>query len=666
MVIKKLFEPIRIGKTWIKNRIAMAPINNAHQIDPLTGAITQSFINFYLERAKGGVGHIITGVFKVEDKIEVCKNGAQYLWPMCNDMSITGFRELADYAHSFGCKIFIQLTAGPGRVTGAKVINSGIIPVSASANQNFWVPSVTCRPLKTEEVAEIVEAFGRATELVANAGLDGVEIHGHEGYLIDQFTTALWNRRSDKYGGNLRGRLTFPIEILQAIRKKVGDNFPVTYRVGAKHFIRDLSGKTCRGDREYGRDLPETIELVKILEDAGYNGFHIDSGCYESTNFAHPPNYQPHGFSIDLVKEIKKAVNVPVIAAGRLGLPELAEEIINKKKADIVALGRALLADPYWPKKALAGKIEDIRPCIGCQEACLNRNVKGSITSCSVNPDCGRESTYATINASSMSKKVLVIGGGLAGMEAARISNMKGHKVTIYEKSDRLGGALWEASVPDFKIDVNRLLNWYITQINKAGIEVKYNLEVTADIIKKENADVVIVATGSKPIIPNIPGVCKPHVITCCNLLKDEGKAKAGDDFVVIGGGLEGCETALWLGKMGKKVTVIEQLPNFATDLARANRLMLLDLLADNGVKLVNNTKVVEIIDESVIALNKNLEMNKFNCDMVVLACGRKANQELYNSLMSDIVELYIIGDSSKPRKIHDAIFEGNAVGKII
>jgi len=664
MRYKKLFEPISIGKVGIKNRIAMAPMNNGHQIDPIQGTITQRCVEYYVERAKGGVGLIITGVFKVENDIERCIKDNIVQWPLLTEKSLPEYIELADYVHSYGSKIFVQLSAGPGRVTSAKVINSGIKPVSASPNQAYWAPEVTCRALTTEEVGEIVKAFGHAAEIVIKTGMDGIEVHGHEGYLIDQFTTSLWNRRTDKYGGDFKNRLTFPIEILKEIKNRIGSNFPVIYRYGIKHFIKEPWKASLYGEREMGRDLPESVEMAKLLEQAGYDALDVDTGCYDSSYFAHPPYYQPHGFSIDLVKEIKKAVKIPILAANRMGIPELAEKILEQGKTDIILLGRALLADPYWAKKVFEERVEDIRPCIGCQEGCLYRPSLGATTSCSVNPNCGREKSYALMPMSKQ-KRVVVVGGGVAGMEAARIATIKGHHVILYEKTAKLGGHLIEASVPEFKKDIKRLLDWYKTQMNELKIETKFEKLVTSELIRREKANTVIIATGSTPLIPEeIPGVNKSTVVTCCDLYLDT--KKAGNNIVIIGGGLEGCETALWLAKQGKKVTVIEKLSNVIADTFFANRFMLLDLLANNRVQIMVNTSVQEITSDSIIVVNRNFERREIEFDTVVLAVGMKPNQELYNSLTAEISNLYLIGDCKQPRKIHDAVWDGWVISSAI
>jgi len=664
MKYKKIITTILIGNVYIKNRVVMAPMINHHQFDSVLGTIGQRCKDYYIERIKGEVGLIITGAFKVENKIERYMKGEIVQWPLLTEKSLQDYIEIADYAHSYGTKIFVQLNPGPGRVANGVSIDAGMKPVSASANQAFWRPNVTCRPLETEEVEEIVKAIGRAAEIVAKAGMDGIEVNGHEGYLIDQFTTSLWNKRTDKYGGDLKGRLRFPIEILDEIKSKVGKNFPVIYRYGIKHFIREpwKSSLQC-GEEEVGRDIKEGTEMAKLLEEAGYDALHVDSGCYESSYWVHPPTYQPHGFSLDMAAEIKKVVKIPVIAVGRLGIPELAEEALVQGKVDMIALGRALLADPYWLKKVIKGRVDDIRPCIGCHEGCLYRASAGAYLTCSVNPSCGRE-RLIFFEHPGKRKKIVVVGGGVAGMEVARNAAIKGHNVILFEKTGNLGGHLIEASVPGFKKDIKRLLEWYKIQINKSKIELKLNTLVTPAVIKREGPDTVIIATGSTPFIPEIPGIEKSRVVTCCDLLLRQ--KKIGKRIVIAGGGLVGCEVALWLAQQGKIVTIVEILPQVANDLFFANRNMLLDLLIKNKVDIITNTSLLEVTDNGVIVINKSFEKSNINCDTVVLALGMKPENELYKSLLYECEEIYKIGDCKQPRKIHDAVWDGWVIGSTI
>ena len=355
----KLFEPISIGKVNIRNRIAMAPMGIVGLTNP-DGNPGQRAIDYYIERARGGTGLIITGLFQVHN--ETGRGGG---WMHGISQASPGpFGELCEAVHALGTKIFVQLTAGFGRVAPLRMANDR--PVSASAIPHYQEPSVTCRALETGEVEEIVAAFGNAAEILAVAGVDGIELHGHEGYLFDQFTTAIWNKRTDKYGGNLKGRLTLPIEVLKIIKERAGTDFPVQYRFGLKHYMKGFNSGALPGEsyKEAGRDIAEGLEMARLLEAAGFDALHVDAGCYDSWYWAHPPVYQEHGCMVDMAARVKEVVKIPVIAVGRLEVPELAEKVIAAGKADMVALGRGLLADPYWPVKASEGRAEDIRPCI--------------------------------------------------------------------------------------------------------------------------------------------------------------------------------------------------------------------------------------------------------------------------------------------------------------
>jgi 2-enoate reductase len=660
---KRLFEPILIRDLEIKNRILMAPINLTNLYPPNEGTVPQRVIDYYVERAKGGVGLIVTGVFKVENEVENYQKDGVRIWQVLTPNALPGLAELADQVHNFGAKLFLQLSAGPGRVARGDVIDAGFTPVSASPNPAFYRPNVTCRELTTKEVEKIVEAFGRVTQMVANVGVDGVEVHGHEGYLIDQFNTFLWNKRRDKYGGDLRGRLSFAIEILKQIRKKAGEDFPVTIRLGIKHFIKEPWKSSLRpeGFVEAGRDVAESIEAAKILEEAGYDALHIDAGCYDSFYWAHPPTYQPDACTIDLIKGVKKVVRIPVLTANKLGNPKIAEEILRENKADMIALGRPLLADPQWPNKVREDREEDIRPCIGCHEGCLRLPaVQSKPTSCSVNPSCGREKTYL-LTKSNRLKKILVIGGGVAGMEAARMGTQRGHHVVLYEKSDHLGGHLREACVPEFKKDLKNLLNWYERQIIKLGIEIHVNTEVTPNLIPGLDFDAVVLATGSVPSVPSIPGMERSSVTNCCEVLS--GKKEVGHRVVLLGGGLEGCETAIWLAQKGKFVCIVEMLDDVATGIHSANRQMLLDMMEDLSIRILRERTICEVFDNGISFVDKSLNKQFMECNDLILGVGLKPVRELYKTLRNEVQVFYEIGDCKIPRNLHYAILEGFNVG---
>ena len=515
----------------------------------------------------------------------------------------------------------------------------------------------------------LVQRFGEAAEVMITAGFDGIEIHAvHEGYLLDQFTIAMFNKRTDKYGGDLKGRLTLPIEILHEIKNKVGKDYPVQLRFSIKSFVKDWrqGGLPNEEFKEAGRDTEEGLEAARILEKAGYDAFNADAGTYDAWYWAHPPLYQEHGCYLPLTEKLKKVVKVPVIVAGRMELPELAEQAIVEGKIDIVELGRGLLADPFWANKVKEGKTDNIRPCLGCHDGCVGNMFLNRALSCAVNPACGREIEYA-VQPTSQTKNVIVVGGGVAGMEAARVAAIRGHRVTLYEKSAKLGGHLIEASVPSFKKDVERLIDWYKNELDALKIQIHLNKVVSPELLQEKNPDAVIVATGSRPIIPDIPGIEKERITTATDLLLN--KKRGGESAIIAGGGLIGCETALWLAQQGKKVTIVETLDRLmqaGNPVPRPNKLMLLDLLRFYKVTVLTNTTLIEITDEGAIVEDTSSRRNTLPADTVVLAVGLECDQDLYRSLTGKIANLYLIGDAMQAQNIMHAIWNAYEVTRNI
>lgn len=660
----KLFEPMKIGKVEIKNRIAMAAVGITGMAT-FEGGFSPRVTNYYVERAKGGTGLIITGLVKVENEIEKMHPGGTPM-PLQNPRHfITTASEMTERIHSYGTKIFLQLTLGWGRVLKPQMSDKP--PVAPSPIPNYWDPTITCRELTTEEVETMVQKTAMSAAIAAKAGFDGVEIHAvHEGYLLDQFTMAFFNQRTDKYGGDFEGRMRLPSEIVQAIKKTVGQDFPVTMRYSIKSFIKDWNQGGLPGEDfvEKGRDVPEGLKVAQILEKAGYDAFTADAGSYDAWYWAHPPGYHEPGCYLPFTEQLKKVVNIPVIVAGRMERPEVAIGALEDNKADMVALGRALLVDPSWPKKVMAGNVEKIKPCLGCH-ACLGRLAQGKIVACTVNPACAREAEYSLTPADTK-KYVVIVGGGIAGMEAARVAAMRGHTVKLFEKTDKLGGHLIEASVPKFKQDERRLLDWYIRELADLQVEINLNCEVSKETLAEMNPDDIIMATGSKTFVPEIPGIDNESVGTATDYLL--GSKTAGKTVVVIGGGLSGCETALWLRQKNKQVTLIEMLPELmggVDPVPHANRTMLLDMLKFNGVTILTNTRLQKVTIEGVQVINENLEEKLIPAESVVLSVGMKPDQHLYWD-MGSRSNIYLIGDSRDPKNILNAIWDAYEVTRSI
>jgi len=654
---RKILEPIKIGRIEIKNRVAMAPMGIVGLLNP-DGNLGQRAIDYYIERARGGVGLIITSLFKVENEIDCFKGIPLIISPE----AMSPFVELAEAVHALGTKIFVQLTAGFGRVIGPRRLSG--LPVSASAVPYYWKPEIACRELKTAEVKKLIKSFGTAAQILAYAGMDGIELHGHEGYLFDQFATRIWNKRSDQYGGDLAARLRFPIEVLNEIKEKVRKDFHVQYRFGLKHYIKGLNRGALPGEEytEAGRDIEEGLEMAKMLETAGFGALHVDAGCYDSWYWPHPPTYQAHGCMVDMAAEVKKVVRIPVIAVGKLDQPALAEKILEEEKADVIALGRGLLSDPFWVRKVEEGQIEKIRPCIGDHDGCLSRIISGKPLSCTVNPATGREKMYALKRADNH-KKIIIAGGGVAGLEAARAAALRGYGVTLCEKNNMLGGHLIPGGMPPFKKDLRALLDWYKSEIQDLGVEVRFGCEVTSDLVHDEKADVVVIATGAKPMVPSIPGIEKEWVTTAPEVLL--GKKKLGEKVIVVGGGLTGCETAIWLAEQKKTVTVVEMLDDLmigSIPVLHANRQMVLDMLKFHHVTVMTGSRLVEVTDGGGRLMKADFKKTTLNADTLVLSVGLRSDRQLYETLAGKVPNLYLIGDARETRNIMGAIWDAYEV----
>ena len=663
MKYSKLFSPIKIGSITIKNRFAMAPMGPLGLADA-NGGWNQRGIDYYVERAKGGTGLIITGVTFFDQVVEK-QDPTTVPNPLYKPVNfVKTSREMTERIHAYGSKIFLQLSGGFGRVTIPTNVGD-IPPIAPSAIPHRWLDK-TCRAITVDEIHAIVKQFGEAAFHAKRAGFDGVQIHAvHEGYLIDQFAISMFNQRTDEYGGSLENRLRFAKEIVEEIKKTCGDDFPVTLRFSLKSMIKDWRVGALPGEdfEEKGRDTEEGLKAAKLLESYGYDALDTDVGTYDAWWWNHPPMYQKKGLYREYCKMVKEVVDIPVFCAGRMDNPDMALEAIENGDCDVIDLGRPLLADPDYCNKLRCGKITQIRPCISCHEGCMGRVASYSLLNCAVNPQAARErvNAYEPIL---KKKKVLIVGGGVAGCEAARVLAIRGHQPVVYEKGSRLGGNLIPGGAPDFKEDDIALADWYTNELNRLGVHVHLNTELNEEEIKTMDYDTVILATGSKPKVFSLGDDL--HTYTAEQVLLKQ--KDAGKKTVVVGGGLVGCETALWLAQNGIHVTIVEALDKVMAvngPLCAANKEMLEALLPFNGVEIITGAKVTEFANGEVKVDTKEGSKTIMS-DSVILSVGYKEENTLYNNLQFDIPDLYLLGDAKKVSNIMYAIWDAFEVANHI
>lgn len=650
-----LFEKTRIGSCELKNRFAMAPMGPLGLGDA-EGGFNQRGIDYYTERAKGGTGLIITGVTFVDNEVE------EHAMPSCPCATynpvhfVRTAREMTERIHAYGAKVFLQLSGGFGRVTIPTNLGE-FPPVAPSAIPHRWL-NKTCRPLTVEEIHSIVKKFGDGAYNAKRAGFDGVQIHAvHEGYLIDQFAIALFNNRTDEYGGSLENRLRFAKEIVEEIKARCGQDFPVALRYSPKSMMKDWRVGVLPGEefKEAGRDLDEGVEAAKLLVEYGYDALDVDVGTYDAWWWNHPPMYQEKGLYRKYAKLMKETVNVPILMAGRMDNPEMASACIADGTCDIISLGRPLLADPDYVNKLRANRYECVRPCLSCHEGCMGRIQEYSALNCAVNPQACRERDMA-YQPICRPKKVLIVGGGVAGCEAARVLAIRGHEPHLFEAGSQLGGNLIPGGAPDFKEDDHALAAWYGRELERLSVPVTLNHKVTAAEVLAGDYDAVIVATGSTPKVFSLGDDAKVH--TAADVLN--GKVTCGDRVTIVGGGLVGCETALWLAKQGKQVTIVEALDKLLAvngPLCHANSEMLEALIPYNNIQVVTSAKVQHFENGVLTAQTPEGEC-RLEADDVILCVGYKEEDSLYKELEFAVPELYCLGDARKVANIMYAIWD--------
>lgn len=634
-----LFTPFKIGKMEVKNRIVMSPMGT-NTTGP-DGVISLDEINYFEARARGGAGMIITGVFFLNERI--AQGSLEGL--LHDNYVIPRLTELCESVQRYGTKIIAQLSAGTGRNAFPSMY--GEPPMSASATPSPFDPNVICHALTREEIKEILDLFTQSAIRVKKAGFDGIEIHGHAGYLIDQFMSPIWNQREDEYGGSLENRMRFAVEIVQSIRKAVGPDMPILFRIALDHRF------------EGGRTLEESMEMIKMLEQAGVDALDIDAGSYETIDYIFPPTYLGDACMDYVCEPARKAVSVPLLNSGN-HTPETAVRLIESGNADFVMMGRPLIADPDLPNKLLFNKREDVRPCIRCNQDCIGRIVdRNTKLSCAVNPQAGFEERF-TIEMTDTPKRVVIIGGGPSGLEAARVAAMKGHKVTLFEKEDRIGGQLSSAATPEFKYKLRELVSWYGVQLKSLGVVVKLNTALSADNPILEDADHIIVGTGGIPIIPPIPGIDSDHVIGAIEAHLNKDLIK-GDNIVITGGGLTGCDLALELAmEEGKTVSIVELREELAPGEIFINKAALLPMLDKYRVKKLTNHKVISFEKNGVKVETPEGSEKLLEADTIIHAFGMKSNTGLADQIKEKYrTKTRQIGDSVSIGKVGEAVRSG-------
>ena len=671
-----LFTPWKVGNVEIKNRIVLCPMGGTSLFGwfELTGCkFDQEAAAFFLERARNNVGLIIPGIAPLRDTF-----WGKWLWQ--NPKMFEDLKVFMDQIHETGAKLFIQLTAGMGRswaITDAiahlhknPVTRALIKPVidtshelaSPSELPSRWAPEITPPALTIEQIHEIIEAFAKTAKLCKDAGVDGVEVHAvHEGYLLDQFTMDWTNKRTDEYGGSFENRYRLPVEIVQAIKKACGEDFPVSLRYSVESKAKGFREGAVPGEvyKEVGRNMAESEKAAKYLQDAGYDMLNADNGTYDSWYWAHPPMYMPQNCNLEDVSHIKQFVDIPVVCAGRME-PDVGARAIAEGCIDAVGVARQFLADPEWITKRIEARLEDLRPCICCHNACFNfSSQKGhantqdlkdtmGLARCAINPPPMQSKKYK-IKPARKAKNIAVIGGGIGGMEAAIVCAKRGHRVTLYEKSGELGGVFIAAAAPSFKEKDRALITWYRREIGKYDIDVKLNCEVKD--ISQVKVDELIIATGASPIRIPIPGVDKG--IQAIDFLR--GRKEVGQKVTIIGGGLTGCEIAYELYLQGKEPTIVEMKDDLiaVSGVCLANASYLRDFFKTNKVPVHLETKVNAIEDGKVIVEDRNGVKFDIASDSVILSTGYRPNP-----LSQKDRHVHVIGDASKVGNLRTVIWQ--------
>lgn len=673
MKFQKLFEPGKIGSLELKNRIVLPAMGLNFSTDE---SINERWVNFYEERARGGVGLMIVTAFVEHTGVrgyEHFRSTVGCIPSLGHDRYLPGWLRLVEVAHRHGAKLGAQIThigkyAHSSELGGEQTVSAS--PIRANVTL-CGLPGEMPRELSSAEIDLIQHNFANTVKRAQRAGVDIVELNACAGYLIREFLSPVTNKRTDAYGGSLENRMRFLLEIIHRTQETVGKDYPLMVRISADEFLPG------------GHTLNESAQVAQALESAGVHALNVSGGGHETTIPLSPMSV-PRGAFVYLAQGIKNAVTIPVIASSRISDPLMAENILRDKKADFVAIARGMLSDPEFSNKARDGRTEDIRPCVACNQGCFDKVFEGGPVTCLMNPRVGLEQKYE-ITPAGNKKKVMVIGGGPAGMEVSEVLALRGHSVSLYEKGDCLGGQANLSALPPGRGELANIPRYFSHQLDKLGVRVNLNREVDARLISEEKPDVVVVATGAQPWIPSIPGIKNANVITFWDALQD--RQATGMRVVVLGGGSVGCESAIYLAKKGamdaetytfltshtvsnsqevlgmnlkgnRDVTIIEARERIGQDFGRGNRWVFMADIRQLGIKVVTKAEVIAITDLGVTVKIDDKEQ-VIPADTVVLALGSRSNTRLYEEIKGKVADLYLIGDAQKPRTILDAIHEG-------
>lgn len=631
----RCLQPITVKNMKLKNRLVMPAMGTLFG-DPNTNMVSDRYLGYMEARAKGGTGLLIVEYTAVMPE----GRAASMEFGLWDDRFVNGFQKLTNLVHGYGAKICVQLHHAGRSTTKQK---SGWQPVAPSVLSNCQGGEEP-KEITKEEIKEVIQAFADAAKRAKDAGFDCVEIHGANGYLLSQFLSPYANKRTDEYGGSLENRMRLPIEVIKSVREAVGENFPIIYRVSIAEYVKD------------GRTEKDTILEAKMFEAAGVDILDLSIGLLDAPEYILTGGWLEKGFRINDVAKVKSSIKIPVIGVGKLHTPELVEDAVANGKTDLVALGRALIADPEFPNKLADGRWNEIRQCVHCLNSCYDEPVN-----CTQNPIVGHEKQYE-LKSALISKNILVIGGGPAGMQAAITAAERGHKVTLWEKEIELGGQVEAAWRPPYKGDMKNIIDFRKVRLERLRVNVVVGKEASIDEIKRQKCDAVILATGSKPIIPPIKGIDTTKIFTASDILTKN--FDCGKRIAIIGGGSIGAETANYLAKQGKEVYLIEMLDKIASDVPYGNRVQLMRDLEEN-TNLMVSSKIKEIKDTTIIVERNNNEEKIHNVDSIVIAVGLKSEKKLEKEIKEQLpeMELKVIGDAKKVRKIEYAIKEGFLAG---